>query len=358
MQVETMIHHNPHRGLKRQDEDDAAIIADDAAQRLRLAIANATEARERLQLRNTNLQRRVALMLHKNQESSPATGGSGAVKDNSNSARRREDKIISNEDTKRYLDCLRSVHESKVQMTMARSQYDKVALELQARLDEKEAKVTEIQDAFLEFKREVARNAETLGTGKPISKRMIAQFEAAELRKDQDVEKIRLKHINLRMHLKKLEQLLHAKEELAEGLHLIDFEQLKIENQTLNEKIEERNEELSKLRKKTTNTVQVLTHIKEKLHFVFAESQMLKRESRELEEILSANRDQLAQKKKERDATRQLATRLKSKDGFASSEMLIEDFDKRESDVVDLEGRRAELIQRHAYLVKKIKEFD
>jgi histone deacetylase 6 len=47
------------------------------------------------------------------------------------------------------------------------------------------------------------------------------------------------------------------KEQLAEGLHLIDFEQLKIENQSLNEKIEERNEELIRLRKKTTVTVQV-----------------------------------------------------------------------------------------------------
>ena len=46
-------------------------------------------------------------------------------------------------------------------------------------------------------------------------------------------------------------------EELAEGLHLIDFEQLKIENQSLNEKIEERNEDLTKLRKKTATTVQV-----------------------------------------------------------------------------------------------------
>ena len=46
-------------------------------------------------------------------------------------------------------------------------------------------------------------------------------------------------------------------EELADGLHLIDFEQLKIENQSLNEKIEERNEELAKLRKKTATTVQV-----------------------------------------------------------------------------------------------------
>ena len=33
-----------------------------------------------------------------------------------------------------------------------------------------------------------------------------------------------------------------TQEELADGLHLIDFEQLKIENQTYNEKIEERNE--------------------------------------------------------------------------------------------------------------------
>ena len=49
------------------------------------------------------------------------------------------------------------------------------------------------------------------------------------------------------------------KEELADGLHLIDFEQLKIENQTYNEKIEERNEELLKLRKKITTTVQVIS---------------------------------------------------------------------------------------------------
>jgi hypothetical protein len=46
---------------------------------------------------------------------------------------------------------------------------------------------------------------------------------------------------------------------------LIDFEQLKIENQTLNEKIEERNEELHKLRKKITQTVVILSHTREKL---------------------------------------------------------------------------------------------
>ena len=59
------------------------------------------------------------------------------------------------------------------------------------------------------------------------------------------------------MILKKMENKFRAKEQLAEGLHLIDFEQLKIENQSLNEKIEERNEELLKLRRKNSTTVQV-----------------------------------------------------------------------------------------------------
>ena len=48
---------------------------------------------------------------------------------------------------------------------------------------------------------------------------------------------VRLRNINLRMVLRKHEGRLRAKEQLAEGLHLIDFEQLKIENQTLNEKV-------------------------------------------------------------------------------------------------------------------------
>jgi hypothetical protein len=46
----------------------------------------------------------------------------------------------------------------------------------------------------------------------------------------------------LKNQLKKRDLQLKSKEELAEGLHMIDFEQLKIENQTYSEKIEERNE--------------------------------------------------------------------------------------------------------------------
>lgn len=60
---------------------------------------------------------------------------------------------------------------------------------------------------------------------------------------------------------------------MADGLHLIDFEQLKIENQTLNEKIEERNEELHKLKKKITTTVVILSHTREKHQYIVKQNE-------------------------------------------------------------------------------------
>jgi hypothetical protein len=45
-----------------------------------------------------------------------------------------------------------------------------------------------------------------------------------------------LENLRLRNQLAKNQKILKKKEELAEGLHLIDFEQLKIENQVNNSK--------------------------------------------------------------------------------------------------------------------------
>ena len=54
---------------------------------------------------------------------------------------------------------------------------------------------------------------------------------ATDQEKEEEVQRVRLKNIHLNNQLKRIEQTLKQKEELAEGLHLIDFEQLKIENQ-------------------------------------------------------------------------------------------------------------------------------
>ena len=202
----------------------------------------------------------------------------------------------------RYNEILAQVVREREALQAARIKFEDTAVELQARLDEKEQKgmrlpaplslqhgsvqmacsdlsilipASTVYQDFVDFKRDMAMSAVNSRTGRHIPRRIIAQFEMTEKAKDQEVEKVRLRNIHLRMQLRKLEARLKDKEQLADGLHLIDFEQLKIENQTLNEKIEDRNEELQKLRKKTTQTVQVLTHIKEKLQFVRAENEVL-----------------------------------------------------------------------------------
>ena len=83
-------------------------------------------------------------------------------------------------------------------------------------------------------------NAVHSRTGKKLSQKVIKEWEEADEAKDQEVHQYRLQNIALRNRLQNQEKVLKKKEQLAEGLHLIDYEQLKIENQTLNEKIEER----------------------------------------------------------------------------------------------------------------------
>merc|ERR1711974_83297 len=116
------------------------------------------------------------------------------------------------------------------------------------------------------------------------------------------------------------------KDKLSDGLHLIDFEQLKIENQTLNEKIEERNDELYKLKKKITNTVQILTHIKEKLQFINKINQSLNQKQSFLDDVVNEKRDTLNELKKKRDLLRYKNAKLKQKQGFIANDVLVIDF--------------------------------
>jgi hypothetical protein len=50
---------------------------------------------------------------------------------------------------------------------------------------------------------------------------VIEQFEAVELKREEDLERVRLKNISLRANLKKLERTLRAKEQLAEGNEVV-----------------------------------------------------------------------------------------------------------------------------------------
>eukprot|EP00742_Colponemidia_sp_Colp-10_P002040 GILJ01002178.1.p1 GENE.GILJ01002178.1~~GILJ01002178.1.p1 ORF type:complete len:587 (+),score=147.39 GILJ01002178.1:256-1761(+) len=296
-----------------------------------MSLEEALSIRERLSQENMLLQRRVITYYQKNESSM----------DKSADATMNEH---------RYLNTLNSVYDKTNELHQLREHYSRQADDMRDRLADKEAKAGEIRESFREFKSVTAKCAVNSRTGKSIPGRVVSQFEGLEAEKDDEVNKVRLKNIALRNQLLKLEKILRKKDELADGLHLIDFEQLKIENQTLNEKIEERNEELHKLRKKTVTTVQVLTHIKEKLQFVQAENQVLQTELSGLDDNLSHERDTLSKTKHERDELRLENGRLRQQTGIANSDLLTKDFETRNNEINRLRQRLRELKDRHAKL--------
>ena len=69
---------------------------------------------------------------------------------------------------------------------------------------------------------------------------------------------MRLKNISLRTILQRLEKEYRAKDQLSDGLHVIDYEQLKSENITLKSKAEEREKDLIKFEKTKTIDMKVI----------------------------------------------------------------------------------------------------
>ena len=76
------------------------------------------------------------------------------------------------------------------------------------------------------------------------------------------------------------------KEEMGEILHEVDFNQLKIENQQYVEKIDERNQDLLRLKLMAGNTLQILNAYKKKLATLTSESEHLRTDIGSRHELL------------------------------------------------------------------------
>merc|ERR1711967_95512 len=256
---------------------------------------------------------------------------------------RNSDGTQGNEPMRNFGKVLADVTDRLHELCVEEENKESLKEQMQARLDHKVAAAELVHTRFHTFKREIAMEAENSRTGKKIPEKQLKQIEDNEQALDDELKTVRLRNIVLKHELARLESWLQSKEVLGEGLHLIDFEQLKIENQTLNEKIEERNEELLKLRKKNTQTVQVLTHIKEKLQFVQADNQLQKDRLADLETDLAVQRDLLAGEKKSLDTIRQDRVKLKEKSGLVDSDDLLYDFEKTKDRINDLKSQLQEL---------------
>ncbi|GFR48486.1 hypothetical protein Agub_g10382, partial [Astrephomene gubernaculifera] len=155
---------------------------------------------------------------------------------------------------------------------------DKDIDDIRTLMEEVDMRIAETKKDTYEFKRDIIIGAENPRTGKIVAEKMIRFIEDKLRQKDATADKLRLKNTTTKALITKLEHQLAHKEEMGEVLHLVDFDQLKIENQQYMERIEERNNELLKLKLSTSRTVQVLNNLKSQLSDMVAAGHQLRRQ--------------------------------------------------------------------------------
>jgi hypothetical protein len=339
-----------------EDEFDDDEVDNDqiAIDRLLLEKSELESDLARARQANVDIQRKAAIVLAKSGGKDGGGGGRGGDADGAEAAAATTNPDGAAEKERHYKETMDLIDECNKRLKREQDEYEQQALDLQTRLDDKEYKAEEIAASLRQFKREILTKAENSRTGKGVSHRLVKQFELAESKKDEDLEKVRLRNISLKTTLRKLEKMLRSREQLAEGLHMIDFEQLKIENQTWNEKIEERNEELAKLKRKKTSTVQVLTHIREKIKFIESANDHQRDILTDTEREIVENRNRLTSCKHERDGAKETNVDLKGQRGFATSDLLIMDFEQRKAVMDNLNATLNDLHERQFTLTSQV----
>lgn len=284
--------------------------------------------RRELAERNAELERAVAAHLSRAKTSAYSggtdrEGGGGAGTtgmDDGDDAEAAQRKI-------RYRNALAGWRRARDEIAFVADEHEQKRAEVQADLDARSARRDATVKAFETYKAEVAKAAEYPGNpGKGLSDETVEARLSEERAADAIVRRERVANARLRRRLARTEEKVRDKEELAAGLFLVDFEQLKIENGALQEKIDARNEDLVRLRAKTGLQVQTLTHMKEKLQHVKKEIERMVRELAELAEESDKKGDHMRRLKAERDRYKKENERMQAASNTVDTPVLLDDY--------------------------------
>ncbi|XP_076469850.1 cilia- and flagella-associated protein 263-like [Babylonia areolata] len=181
----------------------------------------------------------------------------------------------------------REIEELREDIESLKEESEKVLDTYKAIMEEADMRLAEIKKESYEFDRDIVKGSVNSRTSKVIAEKVLRYFDDRLKARDTLIEKLRLKNSTLKVQKKKLHLQLKQKEEMGEVLHEVDFNQLKIENQQYLEKIDERNQDLLRLKLMAGNTTQVLNSYKKKLNTMTMESEQLDAEIQSRNDTLS-----------------------------------------------------------------------
>ncbi|KAL4854832.1 DNA topoisomerase 1 beta [Chlorella vulgaris] len=216
----------------------------------------------------------------------------------------------SEEAQQRYLFALQQLHQLLGEKAEAAAAAQAALEPEQRQLAAAAADARARRDALLLFIRDVAAaSAKAASDGRikaAVPAAAVQHFLSSEPGKAAEVRALRAAHSRLVHRVAAAERRLKAADHLsAEGLHLVDYEQLRIENAGLAAKREARLAEVEKLRGRLAQAVQISAHVQEKLHFVAQQRGVLTGRLAAAEAGVHEARAQLTASRQRRDQAQQ-----------------------------------------------------
>ena len=136
---------------------------------------------------------------------------------------------------------------------------------------------------------------------------------------------------------------------------MIDFEQLKIENQTYYEKIQDRDDNIIKLKRKKTYNIQILTHLREKLFFLITTNSQNYDLLQSWEDKVTRLRSLVSLSRHDQDNNNNdNKIEIEARNKFASNTQLIVDYNTRFETINELRLKLGQVRERHDTLKKAI----
>eukprot|EP00696_Hemimastix_kukwesjijk_P004432 gnl/Hemi2/15473_TR5210_c0_g1_i1.p1 gnl/Hemi2/15473_TR5210_c0_g1~~gnl/Hemi2/15473_TR5210_c0_g1_i1.p1 ORF type:complete len:413 (+),score=96.90 gnl/Hemi2/15473_TR5210_c0_g1_i1:72-1310(+) len=229
-----------------------------------------------------------------------------------------------------------------------RQKYAKIIKQYKAKLLNAKLKANDILKTFFTMTRKTASTVKNLLPAK------VRELEEAWDSRNKKYCQERQVNLRRQTRFRKLQVQLAHRDDIDDKLQLIDFHQMKMENQAVLEKIEERNEDVLKLRKKTITTVQHLTHIKEKLQHILKQNSNLSKELAAVEDEVQKYRDLVNTTKQEKDKLTIENNRLRQ-GGAVYADKLLNDFESTRDQRDELTRHLEKLQQQYQALPTKNK---
>lgn len=273
---------------------------------------------------------------------------------------REEDEVPSTEVTDiedRYKKYVLEHMKQRMELDELRLSNDLHLQETEQILQDKQNRRRAEEEAFRLLRAQATIQSESISTGKPLNSKSMEQRIEQERTKDSELRTLRIRYIRTKNTKEALEAQVREKEEPSKGLHVIDFEQLKMENSTFGEKIEEKNEGLLKSKLKATTIVHILSHVKEKLQFVQSEESDLMSQFINLKDDLSQHKEILSHLKRERDTLRDANNTMRDNKPLVASDQLLFDYENRRTEKIRHLARITELKEKYEISQDKIRVY-